>query len=100
MLASIVIPTFNRAALIGDCLDALGRQQSAPLPFEIVVVDDGSTDGTELEVRKRQAKLGVTVRYFRQMNAGPGVARNNGVKVSSGELIVFLGDDIIVYPDY
>jgi cellulose synthase/poly-beta-1,6-N-acetylglucosamine synthase-like glycosyltransferase len=85
--ASVIIPTYNRAGRIAFCLNAL-RDQDYALGFEVIVVDDGSTDDTR----------GVLGRYpevkvLRQANAGPAAARNRGVQEASGEIVLFTDDD-------
>jgi GT2 family glycosyltransferase len=89
---SVVIPTHNRKAALLNCLDALGRQSVLPQEFEVVVVDDGSTDGTgeAIEARRDPFRL----RYLRQEPAGPGAARNLGIEHAAGELVLLIGDDI------
>lgn len=84
---SVIIPTFNRRAFIGRALASVRRQTRRP--FEIIVVDDGSTDGTGEWLG--QAWSSVT--YVWQDNAGPAVARNRGLKAAGGELIAFLDSD-------
>lgn len=84
---SVVIPAYNSAAFIADAIDS-ALLQDYPHK-EIIVVDDGSTDGTPELV----AGYGEQVRLMRQHNAGPAAARNHGVRVSQGELIAFLDSD-------
>ncbi len=84
---SVIIPVFNGEQYIGEALDSVLGQTLAP--SEIVVVDDGSTDGTGDRVRA----YGDRVRYVTQENAGPTVARNHGVRLTSGPLIAFLDAD-------
>jgi GT2 family glycosyltransferase len=86
---SVVIPTFNRRAILEVTLNALARQ-SYP-DFEVVVVDDGSTDGTGewLETLSFPFPL----KAITQTNGGPSKARNRGVTEADGELIIFLDDD-------
>ncbi len=84
---SVVIPTYNRAHLIGECLGSVIAQSVAP--HEIIVVDDGSTDNTA-EVLE---EYGDRVTYVKQTNAGPGAARNNGIERASGDYIAFLDSD-------
>ena len=90
---SVVVPTHNRKQKLLACLDALGRQSVLPQEFEVVVVDDGSTDGTgeALESRRDPFRL----RYFRQEATGPGAARNLGIERADGEVVLFIGDDIL-----
>ena len=90
---SVVIPTCNRKAQLLECLGALERQSVLPQEFEVVVVDDGSTDGTEAAVRG--LTLPFALQFHRQENQGPGTARNLGIAKARGELILFIGDDII-----
>jgi glycosyltransferase involved in cell wall biosynthesis len=90
---SVVIPSYNRAALLGEAIEsALG--QTRP-PDEIVVVDDGSTDATP-EVLARFASR---VRAVRQANAGEAAARNRGVLEARGPWIAFLDSDDLWEPD-
>jgi len=90
---SVVIPTYNRNTALLRTLDAL-TVQSAP-PLEVIVVDDGSTDGTAGAVEQWLARRrgGPEVRLLAQDNAGPGAARNRGVAEARGDLVLFLGDD-------
>ena len=90
---SVIVPTYNRKATLLKCLRALEQQTILPQEFEVIVVDDGSTDGTgEMLASER---FSIDVKYVRQANQGPGAARNRGVRESEGELVLFIGDDII-----
>src|SRR4030042_2580234 len=84
---SIVLPTFNSAKVRGKCLESLKNQTIDSEKYEVIVVDDGSTDETE-EVAARYP-----VRYIYQENRGPAVARNNGVIQSQGDIILFTDAD-------
>ncbi len=97
---SVIIPTYNRASYLRDCLLAL-TEQSSP-PREVIVVDDGSTDLTPeilAEFAGRES-LPFTFKTDRQANSGPGAARNRGLELATGNLIAFLGDDMIAEPDW
>jgi glycosyltransferase involved in cell wall biosynthesis len=90
---SVIIPTHNRARFLGEALDSvlgqtffLGEGASA---FELLVVDDGSTDGTEEVSRSR----GRAVRYVRQDHLGVSPARNRGLALAGGRFIAFLDSD-------
>jgi len=73
---SVIIPTCNRQRVLAECLDALGRQTMPPEMFEVIVVDDGSTDETEQFCRYFQPNY--SFQYLRQLNAGAGAARRRG----------------------
>jgi hypothetical protein len=92
ILVSVVIPTFNRAAVVRDAIDSALAQGVAGI--EVVVVDDGSTDAT------RQAVSGYAggVRYARQERQGAGPARNHGVALARGAFISFLDSDDVWLP--
>src|SRR5215210_546291 len=88
-LFSVVIPAFNRERLIAATLDSILDQDFGDQ--EVIVVDDGSTDGT-LEVL---ARYGDRIRVFQQENQGPGAARNHAIRHARGEYIsVFDSDDL------
>jgi glycosyltransferase involved in cell wall biosynthesis len=91
---SVIIPTWNGVGKIERCLSAL-RNQDFGRPFEIVVVNDGSTDGT-LKVLARYQE----VRVITQANAGPAAARNHGARAASGDIIVFTDDDCEPLPNW
>ncbi|GEM_PF-411558 len=82
---SVIIPLFNGAKTIGSVLDALARQ-STNRRFEVIVVDDQSTDGGEDLVQPPN-------RLLHQENAGPATARNHGAKLAKGALLLFLDSD-------
>jgi hypothetical protein len=87
VLVSIIIPTFNRAAMVGDAIESALRQTHPQK--EVIVVDDGSVDDTPAVL----AKFGDRLRVLRQANAGAGVARNRAIDTARGELIAFLDSD-------
>jgi glycosyltransferase involved in cell wall biosynthesis len=88
---SIVIPTYNRLALLKKTLESLFRQEYPS--FEIIVVSDGSTDGTH-ECLSSLASGG-KIKFFNQQNQGPALARNLGITNAQGEYIAFIDDDCI-----
>lgn len=93
---SVVIPTYNRQRVLAECLDALARQSVAPETFEVIVVDDGSSDETEQFCRHFRAAF--PFQYLRQLNAGAGAARRRGVQHARGEYLVLINDDTICAP--
>ncbi len=94
---SVVIPTFNRQQQLSVALDSV-LQQTRPVD-EIVVVDDGSTDGTQAMLEEYVHRhTDVSIRVICQVNQGPSAARNAGIQAASGDLIAFLDDDDIWLP--
>jgi len=94
MRFSVVVPTCNRKATLRQTLAALATQDYAD--YEIIVVDDGSTDGTQKMVGAEFPQ----VRYFRQANRGPAAARNVGIRQATGDIIAFTDDDCVPPPDW
>lgn len=90
---SVVVCTYNRAPFLAQALASLVRQQTRGRTYEIVVVDDGSTDNTPEIVRRAQHESSIEIRYVRQANAGIGNARNRGVAEARASWIAFLDDD-------
>jgi len=92
---SIVIPTYNRAVMIKTTIEAvLGQEYSN---FEIIVVDDGSTDNTEAVVNSISDSR---IRYYKKENEERGAARNYGANLAKGEYINFVDSDDITYPNH
>jgi GalNAc5-diNAcBac-PP-undecaprenol beta-1,3-glucosyltransferase len=94
---SVVIPTYNRAALITATLDSVLAQEHDD--FEVVLVDDGSTDDT-CEVVRRKCAQDKRVRYIRQGNAERGAARNRGLQEARSAYVVFFDSDDVMYPSH
>ena len=90
---SVIIPVFNASKYICQAVDSVLTQTYKD--FEIIVVDDGSTDHTAEALKK----YGDRIKYLHQDNAGPTVARNNGINKTSGEYIAFLDADDLWYPE-
>ena len=92
-IISVVTPTFNRKEELVYLFNSMKKQTLDPKFFEMIISDDGSTDGTEEYVKNLENKFQFNLSYVSQKNLGPGSARNNGVKNSKGELIVFIDSD-------
>jgi GT2 family glycosyltransferase len=94
---SVIVPTFNRAAMLEGCLRSVGEQVWPTDRLEVVVVDDGSTDATS---RVAAAWSRTAIACLRQSNQGSAAARNTGAARASGQLLVFLDDDMILDRTY
>src|SRR5262245_22064792 len=95
--ASVVIPTHNRARLLDRVLESFARQTADRSAFEVVVVDDGSTDGTEAVCNAYRQRL--DTRYVPIEWAGTGAAKNAGIAAARAPLIVFADDDDLANPE-
>jgi glycosyltransferase involved in cell wall biosynthesis len=84
---SVIIPTYNRAALLAAAVESVRQQGCSPV--EIIIVDDGSSDDTARLVRS----LGANLRYVYQTNQGPAAARNRGLALAEGDFLAFLDTD-------
>lgn len=91
---SVVIPAYNAASTLAQCLGALLEQRLSKGRFEIIVVDDGSTDATA-ELARR-----FDVRLVQQPNQGPAAARNHGAREARGEIVVFTDSDCVAAPGF
>ncbi len=108
MKLSVIIPTHNRADTLKICLRKLMAQKG--VDFEVIVVDDGSADNTKDVVSDFQFSISnshtnhksqiTNLKYIRQDASHQGVARNRGVDSATGDVIVFIGDDIFAEPDF
>lgn len=96
MDASVIIATYNRKDLIAACLRCLDAQSHPPRDFEVIVVDDGSTDGSVELVKNWPARY--TLRCIAAGHQGPGPARNLGVSKATGDIVIFLDSDAFASP--
>ena len=90
---TVIIPVYNGMSTLPKCLESLERQDY-PRPLEVIVVDDGSSDGSGDYAESKGCKV------IRQRNQGPGVARNKGADIASGELLVFTDADCVLDSDF
>ncbi len=94
---TVVIASHNRHQLLRRCLEALGRQTQDPGSFEVIVADDGSTDGSAEMVEG--LKAGPRLRLLRLPKVGKAVALNAAVDASAGAVCLLLDDDVIASPE-
>ena len=97
---SVVIPTFNRKESLRRTLDALARQSLSADAFEVIVVSDGSADGTEQLLSDYAENGSLRLRWFSQPNRGPAAARNLGIEKAEAQIIVFTDDDVEPVPEF
>ena len=91
-LVSVILPTYNRGWIIKEAIDSVLEQEFSD--FELIVVDDGSTDDTPAILNT----YGLDIRVLRQSNRGVSAARNRGIAASAGQLIAFLDSDDLWLP--
>ena len=100
MQLSVIIPTYNRYKTLTKALRALFAQRGLErVAWEIIVVDDGSTDETGNLVAKLATQSPVPLIYRYQENNGPAAARNRGIRAATAPLVLLIGDDILARPD-
>lgn len=99
IIISVVIPTHNRKNLLSNCLNTLFQQSFLRSQFEIIVCDDGSTDGTKEVVKNLQKKYS-NLKLLTQLHGGVSKARNLGIKKARGEIIAFTDDDCLPQKDW
>ena len=94
-LFSVIIPTFNRADEIKELLNSLSKQTIPHNHFEVLIVDDGSTDNTKDVIESIKSRSDLNIRTLYQDHKGPGEARNLGMKNAKGKYFVFIDSDCI-----
>jgi GT2 family glycosyltransferase len=92
---SVIIPTYNREKVLAKALEGYLAQSSPQLIYELLVVDDGSIDGTESLVQDFSRRSPFPIRYLRQSNKGPAAARNLGIQRAGSALVLFTDSDVI-----
>jgi glycosyltransferase involved in cell wall biosynthesis len=92
----VIIPTYNRSEVLLSCLKHL--EQQTWTDFEVIIVDDGSTDSTPQLLEQYQCKSPLHLRYIRQDNSGPARARNVAIAALHAPICLMIGDDILASP--
>ena len=103
LVASVVIPVYNRKQILKKVLNSLFVQDFPDEQFEIIVIDDGSTDGSGEMVMSMVDSMPEHKRHLRycwQERKGPAVARNQGIRMARGRLVIFIDSDLIVCPEF
>lgn len=96
---SIVIPTKDRASMLQKALESIERQPADPEVYEVLVIDNGSTDETNIVAESFRGKIR-NFRYIYDARPGLHVGRNRGLLESKGDLIGYLDDDVILFPNW
>ncbi len=99
LILTIVIPTKNRADLLTKALGSIEKQPTDQAIFEVIIIDNGSTDETRDAVKAYKGKI-KNLRYFYDARPGLHVGRNRGLLESRGELVGYLDDDVILFPNW
>ncbi|MCX6776234.1 MAG: glycosyltransferase family 2 protein [Candidatus Micrarchaeota archaeon] len=97
---SILIFTYNREKKLADTMRALFKQKYPLDHYEIIVSDDGSSDGTSEVVKALQAESPCKLVYVQNLHRGVAATINSGAKKSSGDVLILLGDDVITSPTF
>ncbi len=100
MRATIQLCTYNRAALLERVLDACFEQTVPADAYEVVLVDDGSSDDTPVVIERARERAACRFTVVRQPNSGLAKGRNAGIARASGERIAFIDDDVLVLPNF
>jgi GT2 family glycosyltransferase len=93
---SVVVATYNRKKMLGDCINSLFNQTYPKEEYEVIIINDGSTDGTEDTLIEYAKRAPCGFKWFTQDNSGQTVAFNLGIKNSTGEVVCITGDDCIM----
>ena len=93
---SIIVPSFNRADEIKHLIESIKRLKFDRARFELVIVDDGSSDNTLQLLNEYKPELGDLLAYYTQQNQGPGAARNTGMSGAGGDFFIFVDSDCTV----
>ncbi|MBN2425561.1 MAG: glycosyltransferase [Calditrichaceae bacterium] len=93
---SIIIPCFNRKDELVELLNSFKNIEFAKDRYEVLVIDDGSTDGSDQLVEEFRKDSDIPLHYFKQDNKGPGAARNLGMQKAKGDFFIFIDSDVTI----
>ncbi|MFQ3214261.1 MAG: glycosyltransferase involved in cell wall biosynthesis [Marivirga sp.] len=100
-MVSVIVCTYNRAQYIGKCLEHLAIQKASVKEYEIIVVDNNSTDGSVEIIKKIMNEFSdIPFAYFLELNQGHTFARNRGITEAKGEILSFIDDDAFVEENF
>lgn len=95
---SVIVPSFDRRDEIRELIESFIMLQFPADRFELIIADDGSTDGTKELVNEYVGKVKFTLNFYTQKNQGPGAARNMGMEKAQGDFFIFIDSDCTVSP--
>lgn len=93
---SIILPTYNRPESLKDCISSIVEQ--TVMPNELIIIDDGNL--SDIPLKNELSEAGVNCRYFKKDVPGLTESRNTGIKLSTGEVVFFLDDDVVLFRNY
>ncbi|MDX1699903.1 MAG: glycosyltransferase, partial [Melioribacteraceae bacterium] len=99
-LFSVIVPTYNRADEIEELIQSLSKQTLSSEKFEVIIIDDGSTDNTLHIIEEFQENSSLRISVYKQDHKGPGAARNFGMKLARGKYFIFIDSDCIADKDW
>lgn len=99
ILCSVIIPVYNNCKYILDCLQSIVYGEKQHYNIEVILIDDGSSDGTVQIIKEHYGK-NKQVKILKQENQGPCTARNNGMKIAKGEYLLFVDSDDLLSSDF
>lgn len=94
-LFSIIVPSYNRSDELVELIESFAKQKIEKEKFEVLIVDDGSTDDTEKIINNFISRMNFQIRFFKRNHEGPGPARNFGMSKAKGEYFLFIDSDCI-----
>jgi glycosyltransferase involved in cell wall biosynthesis len=97
---SVIVPSFNRCEEIRELIDSFALLRFPANRFELIIADDGSTDGTKELVNKYLGEVEFPLNFYTQKNQGPGSARNMGMEKARGDFFIFIDSDCTVSPQW
>ncbi len=96
VLLSVIIPTRNRSAYLVNLLDSLAEQDNVLFEWEVLVIDNASTDETKLIVEEKIKSLNIDINYFYEKELGLHRGRHRGAKEANGKYVAYLDDDMLI----